>query len=286
MPEPSTAPHLHPQLTLARATTLLGRIRDGVWQDLPGAIGLRATAASTEWSAPSRTGDLPLTAIRLGEARGRRFTSVWYRLDLPEPLPADSWLHWRHGGESTAFIDGSAWAGFDRQHHRHRLPTGAGCVWMAVLHMNDRDALQTCALQQRNDLAWRCQLDLEVLIDRASRALAGLRAPFGSGYEGSFSYRPPLDWLTRADRLVLGWLERAAAAWEQGGLQFLAPVLAEALQALPADAVQLQLVATAQAHLDPVFLWPEHVGRFKTVHTMATAAHLMEDYEDLHFLFS
>ncbi len=282
----SHAPHLFPQLTLTRAKTLLSRVRDIVWQDIPGDILLQATAVSADWCPPAQVSELPLEPTRLGEARGRRFAYVWYRLDLPEPAEADCWLHWQHGGESTAFIEGTAWAGFDRQHHRHRLPAEASCIWMAVMHMNDRDAPQACRLQRRNDLAWRCQLDLEVLIDRATRTLENLRAPFGSGYEGSFSYRPPLDWLARADRVLLGWLERGASAWEQGGLQALAAVLAEALGALPADAVQMQLVATAQAHLDPIFLWPEHVGHFKTVHTMATAARLMEDYEDLHFLFS
>ncbi len=282
---PMHQPTRFPQLVLSRADTFLRRLRETVWAPSADAVAVEATPCAQRLARLVEARRDALRPAQAGEALGRRFGYVWYRLTLP-PQCDGAWLRWRHGGESTAYIDGEPWAGFDRQHDRFPLPENAEEVWIAVMHMSDRDRLREVGLDRRDELAWGAWHDAEVLVDLARGALDGLDAPYGGGHDKSFGYRPSLEFVPRSTRVILDRLDAAAGAFERGGVGLAAGVLREALGELPADALQMPLVATAQAHLDPVHMWPEHVGRFKIVHTMATAAHLMDQYDDLHFLFS
>jgi alpha-mannosidase len=272
-------------LLLSRAETFCRRLRDRVWTPAPDVLVVEASKCTERLVPLAEARHAELLRAKAGDALGRRFGYVWYRVTI-SPRRGGDWLRWRHGGESTAYIDGKPWAGFDRQHDRFRLPDEADEVWIAVMHMTSGDALREVGLDVRDERAWGAWHDAEVLVDLARGAVEGLDAPYGGAYDKSFGYRPSLEFVPRSTRVILDRLDEASSAFERGGVIPSADVLDEALRALPADALQMPLLATAQAHLDPIHMWPEHVGRFKIVHTWATAAHLMDEYEDLHFLFS
>ncbi|MFP4380146.1 MAG: alpha-mannosidase [Candidatus Sumerlaeia bacterium] len=278
-------PTQFPQLILSRSETFLRRLREIVWKRTADELRLEATECFPRLPALEDAKSRELRETHEGEGLGRRFHYVWYRVTLPEKRQGD-WICWRHGGECTAYFDGAPWAGFDWQHFRFRLPDAAKELWIAVMHMNDGDVLKEAGLDQRDDAAWHAWHDLEVLVDLAHGALEGLELPYGGNFAKSFAYRPSLEFVPRSTRLILHHLDKAASAFERGGVAEAGPVLAEAIRALPADTIQMPLVTTAQAHLDPVHMWPEHVGRFKIVHTWSTATLLMDEYEDMHFLFS
>ncbi len=272
------------QITLPRVQTALQRIKTMIWQPdrdlavecLPETsqrLPFAEAAAAADWQ----------TAVP-GATGSGAFSFTWYRLEVP--ANAGGWLHWRHAAESTLYLDAKPYAGFDRQHHRHRLPTDPGLVYVEAMRMAPGQAFQGATLCHRNEEAWTLKHDLEVLLDIAQADTKHLALPFGADFNGAFAYRQAPDYLPRAVRRLLRLLDDAVTAFEKHGLAALEAALERTYAEFAGNPQGLHLVATAQAHLDPIHMWPETVGHFKIAHTFSTAARLMEEYPELTFEFS
>ncbi len=272
------------QLTLPRVETALQRIKATIWQAEENLTVECLPEAKTRLSlddAVTRTDWQPATP---GSGGNDAFAFTWYRFDVP-PEGAN-WLQWQHAAESTIYINGKPYAGFDGQHHYHRIPGNAGTIHVEVMRMSPGQSFQGATLCHRNDKAWAVKHDLEVLFDIAQLDTRHLTLPFGDDYTKAFSYRQAPDYLPRATRRLLRLLDDAATTFEKHGLDALAEALQRAYVEFAGNPQGLQLIATAQAHLDPVHMWPETVGDFKIAHTFSTATRLMDEYPELTFQFS
>jgi len=95
-----------------------------------------------------------------------------------------------------------------------------------------------------------------------------------------------MDRISPRFRKLLHRLDRAIDELDNHGLGVFCEQLQTIYADFPADPTSLECVLTGHAHIDLVWLWPERVGDFKAVHTLATATRLMELYPELRFGYS
>lgn len=289
------------QLTPPRIAEALRRIEALIWQPLPG----RCIVTQTESSREHRT---------FAQIRGAKFTPVpderffwgpkyaqrWFHVALP-PAEGDAtrYLVWEDQAEATAYLDGVPHYGLDIAHRYCPLPAVARelhieavCIRTGVWLDGSSPALSDGGsdfrpprLFQRNDLAWSVFHDLRVLLDVILSELHDTQ-PQAKAVTDPVRFSPAL---LRASPLVRRWcdrLERALDVFDRDGLAAFGNAVRKIYGDFPAERDAVRAVLTGHAHIDLVWLWPERVGEFKTVHTWATATRMLETYPEMRFGFS
>ena len=231
-------------------------------------------------------------------APGGAWQQRWFRLDIDAPAPSETgrrFLHWDCNGETTVYLDGTAYAGLDIAHTYIRLPDHACTFWLdcgtyqtGVWHPGRaiaRDGL--CFLDAhtavRDELAWKVFWDLDILGQWMEHLLR--RDGLGKIFEPG-SPTPEIAAVDPVLRRALRMLDEAHEAWELGGMAALEKAAASIYAEFPAEPWQMQATFAGHSHLDLVWLWPEEVGERKTVHTMATALRLLEEYPEYRFMWT
>lgn len=286
------------QLVPARVSAAIERVRTSVWRESATVSEISATAAQALHQPLGKVRKADLKPVRtLPHYYGKLWDQRWFFLKLPAGK-GKRYLRWDDDAEATLFVDGRAHYGFDVAHRRAPLPEGTREVWIesvvsqtAIWHPEATgfdprgSCLRGAAILQRDDPAWHVLHDLLVLDDLMR---AELRAAF-PGHESEFfatGTRPALGVVPPLLRRLLRHLDDALNALDAGGLAAAGASLAEALADLPGYGAPPAAILTGHAHIDLVWLWPEHVGEFKAVHTFATANRLMDDYPEFQFAYS
>ncbi len=277
------------QLVPGRVAEALGRLRGRVWSG--------ATPVAVAHSEPSiahltwqQAQSLPLTSVGDSFCWGQLWDQMWFRLELPGGA-GGRYLHWHDQGESTLYVDGVPYYGFDGPHQYCRLPAGCRTVWIESMCSDPGlVAGQGCrchgaVLLDRDDAAWQANCDLQLLYDLLAEEHKALFPP-GSIYGGGFGYIPPVERSSVLFRRMLRRLDEAISAFDRDGL----PALQQALDGIFAefrtDPLALRCVLTGHAHIDLVWLWPEKAGTFKCTHTFASMTRLMDLYPEFRFNFT
>ncbi len=99
-------------------------------------------------------------------------------------------------------------------------------------------------------------------------------------------YQAPLENVSVLYRRLLRGLDDAVNALDRNGISAMREVLARTYSVLEGRPDLIRSVLTGHAHIDLVWLWPEHVGEYKAVHTFATANRTMERYPEFRFAYS
>jgi alpha-mannosidase len=291
------------QLIPARVAESLRRVEKQLWLPLSdNAIEVEQTQS---FQAHLRSEEIPVDGFsKIGNDAfhwGPKYAQRWFRLKVPvDRGGAIRYLVWRDQAEATLYSEGTPYSGLDLAHTHCPLPAGksdflieAVCIrtgiWLdgGALPLADQGSLYNVPLLvTRNDLAWSVYHDLRVLLDVLEAEFAeyqpGARKAFTDPIRHS-----PAAW--RASPQFRRWclqLDKAVDALDQFGLGAFGVELAELYATFPARAGELRAVLTGHAHIDLVWLWPEAVGEFKTVHTWATQIRLLEKYPEFRFGFS
>ncbi|MDR2675524.1 MAG: hypothetical protein LBC18_11875, partial [Opitutaceae bacterium] len=143
-------------------------------------------------------------------------------------------------------------------------------------------------LWTRDDLAWDAWNDLRVLLDVLEAEHRDFQPPASvgpppKGFADLVRFTPPVF---RASPLFRRWcrlLDRAVDVLDRDGLPAFSAELKKIYRDFPAEPGALRAVLTGHAHIDLVWLWPERVGEFKTVHTWATQTRLLREYPEFRF---
>lgn len=291
-------PALH--LTPLRTQRGVLRLQDLIWSD-PQPLGVEATAAHPRPISLDAAKKLPRRAVRPGTAWGRLYDQRWCRILLPA-APRDSraarWLHWDEQGESTLYVDGGPYFGFDVAHRHCELPADARELWLeclcvqaAIWHPDaqglsaDGNLFRGAQLLTRHDEAWAAYHDLNCLYEW----MLDLRAKEHPGVArelNSMSAQAPLADVSPLYRRLLRGVDRALDAFETGHLAALRRGLARVYRELRDPAPLASAALTGHSHLDLVWLWPEHIGEGKAVHTFANVNRLMAQYPEFRFAYS
>lgn len=286
------------QLVPARVRGALERIDAGIWHD-PRPVRIERTAVTPRpipWIAARRS---PRRAGAPPFHWGRLFHSTWFRLTWnPERGGPRRWLRWRDQGEATLYVGGKAHYGFDVAHPYAPLPRGVSEVWIdaiccqsAIWHpaasgLDPRgsrcDGAERVA---RDEAAWAAYHDLLVLHEVALHGLARID-PEGAAAVDRPGRRPPLTAAPAALRRLLRQLDDALDAYDCHGLAALRAALGAIYRDRRTSPGELRATMIGHAHIDLVWLWPEHVGESKAVHTFATVDRLMEAYPEFRFTYS
>lgn len=228
---------------------------------------------------------------------GKLFDQSWFRIVLPKTDTSKYYLGWKDQGESTAYIDGVPFYGFDVAHHYCRLPSKVTEIWMEVMccetgmwpmrgkAMSERGChFKEAALHVRNDEAWEVYHDLKVLFDLLGYE-HGMNFPAGSPFPGAIGYIPPVEKVSVLYRQLCRRLDEAIDIFDHEGLpglkHSLKKIYKEFNQALP-----VRCILTGHAHIDLVWMWPEKAGESKAMHTFATMNRLMDLYPEFRFGYS
>nr|MBA3847176.1 alpha-mannosidase [Planctomycetota bacterium] len=290
-----------PQLVPDRVQKLKARVDGGLWSQRVD-LDVRGTPLLDAFTPIGRASRLKYAPVARGSYFGtseQTWKHRWCRVRIPSPARRGQvrWLHWQCVGETTAFIDGQPWAGYDCGHRAWPLPSGAREVWLDVgaystgiwgpgyeapgAHGVRFDGAHVAV---RDDAAWELSCDLDVWIQVMNLCLRD------DGWKPDGLVRPPLDRCSPLVRVLLQGLGDAVDAYDRAAHTPAAAVVVcrQALQKLkarvPAESWQPAAAVLAQSHLDLVWLWPESVTRRKAVHTAASMHRLLERYDD--FIFS
>lgn len=286
------------QLVPGRVQQLMGRVQGQIWQDQV-SVPIYRTPASEQHLTLAQARELPLEKIDGPQRWGKMFDQLWVKIELPSG-DRPKYLQWREQGESTLFLDGVPYYGFDPAHQQCELPEGDHELWMEVMccetgiwvpggaarSINSEGCnLAGAQLLSRNDAAWRAALDLRLLFELLAEEHRALY-PQGGIYGGGFGYIEPVAKVSVLFRRMLRRLDEAVTAYDNGGLPALQAELDAIFTEFPADSLALDCVLTGHAHIDLVWLWPEKAGDFKAVHTFASMARLMDLYPEFRFNYT
>jgi alpha-mannosidase len=236
--------------------------------------------------------------IKLPMHWGRMFEYTWFKVSDLAPDAHRRWLRWQDQAEATLYVSGLPHYGFDVAHRMAPIPSGCSEAWVqsvccqsAIWHPaatgldSQGSRFAAAEVVRRNEAAWSAYHALSVLYDLALEELKGV-----DGLAAAAVNRPGArDGLGSAPhrlrRLLLA-LDQAADAYDVGGLPALSKKLASIYAAFPADGDALRARLLGHAHIDLVWLWPEHVGEAKAIHTFATMNRLLEAYPEMRFSYS
>lgn len=288
------------QLTPLRVQRGVTRLKELIWHDAQ-PLRVEATAAHPRPLPLAAAKKLPRHAVPVGgDAWGRLYDQRWCRLALPAASTARGprYLHWDEQGEATLFVDGVPFYGFDVAHRYCALPASAREVWLeclcvqaAIWHPDARglgeqgNVFRGATLLRRDDAAWGAYHDLNCLYDW----LLELRAREHPGIPRELNaqtLQPALTDVAPLYRRLLRGLDRALDAFDTAGLPALRRALAEVYRELRDARPLARAAITGHSHLDLVWLWPEHIGEGKAVHTFANANRLMALYPEFRFAYS
>ncbi len=294
-------PKLNPltELIPGRILSIRAALRKELWENRRELEAIRSAAQDPPGSLAQAAG-LEFKPIRSGEFFGPPngdWQQVWFRVEIPAPLAGETgrrYFFWDCHGETTVYLDGRPWAGLDVAHLYCRLPDRACALWL------DTGTYQTCMWQHdaknidefglrfsgawtacRHGLNWETYWDLHLLTDWLISLLARNNL---SHMLRSWGPYPAPRTLHPVARKLLPMLDEACQAWESGGAASLAPVLKRIYAAFPAEAWQPRIDLVGHSHLDLVWMWPEAEGERKTIHTLATALRLLDEYPRYRFM--
>lgn len=231
---------------------------------------------------------------------GPKYAQRWFHVTLPAAEnDAVRYLVWEDQAEATAYIGGVPYSGLDIAHRHCPLPAGiqelhieSVCIRTGVWLDGSSPALSDAGsdyraprLVRRDDLAWSAYHDLRVLLDVIECEMQACQ-PGTKALTDPVRFTPTY---LRATPLVRRWCVRIEHALDVLDREGLAPFSAE-LKKIYADSPAVEdtvkTILTGHAHIDLVWLWPERVGEFKTVHTWSTVVRLLEAYPEMKFGFS
>lgn len=287
-----------PQLVPNRITKLRQQLSGMLWQNHED-VAVYGGPVNPEFLPLAEGMNQPMRPVSPGEVFGEpngAWQQRWFRLDIPAEKAASArYLHWDCNGETTAYLNGKPYAGLDVAHTFIPLPPGESTLWL------DCGTYQTCVWHPgraidafglrfdssktavRNEIAWEVYWDLEVLAQWMEHLLRQDNLADAIKQWGPYPEVGPANPVLRQ---LLRRLDAAHEAWEAKGLQELGSHLKEIFAAFPAENWQMSATLAGHSHLDLVWLWPEAVGERKTVHTMATALRLLEQYPEYRFLWT
>lgn len=288
------------QLVPSRVGPAMDRLAKLIWEPVGDIRQIECTEPSPRHTAWAGAKKLSRSSIsQFPYVRGKLWDQQWVRILLPEQSGGRRvFLEWKDQSESTLYINGLPYYGFDVAHQRAPLPAGVQELWIesvvsqtGIWHPRstglspDGSVFSGAALVYRNESAWRVHCDLGVLNGLMREEL---KAAF-PGREEEFApvgTKPMLGQIPPLLRRLLFWLERVLNTLETAGPEAASQEINAAFADLPGANHPPAAVLTGHAHIDLVWLWPEHVGEFKAVHTFATANRLMEEYPEFHFGYS
>ncbi len=288
---------LNPLLSLTplRVQRGVARLAEMIWHDAR-PLRVEATAPREQHLSLHAAKQLPRRRVRPGSAWGRLFDQRWCRIALP-PGPR-RWLRWDEQGETTLFLDGVPFYGFDVAHRTCELPAGAHEAWLECLCVQSAlwhpDALglspegnhfRGAHLLRRDDEAWAAYHDLNCLSDY----LIELRTREHPGVVRELNgqtVQPALTDVSPLYRRLLRGLDAALDRFDAGGIAPLRRALAGVYREMRETAPHSRAALTGHSHLDLVWLWPEQTGEGKAVHTFANVNRLMELYPEFRFAYS
>lgn len=284
-----------------RIAEALRRVEAAIWQPLAHPCVVRQTASFSEHRTFAQVADADFALVP--DERffwGPKYAQRWFRVSLPpESGSAVRYLAWEDQAEATAYVNGVPYSGLDLAHRYCPLPAGttelhieAVCIRTGIWLDGSTPALDQAGsayrpprLFTRNDLAWSVYHDLRVLLDVIECEMRD-HQPGTKALTDPVRFTPAF---LRTTPLVRRWcarLERAIDRFDRDGLPTFAGELRQIYADFPAAADAAHAVLTGHAHIDLVWLWPERVGEFKTVHTWSTVVRLLGAYPELRFGFS
>ncbi len=293
---PTYNPLLH--LVPNRITKLRQQLAVRLWRDFE-PVPVFGGPVNVEFLSLDEGTRQSMREVPAGELFGQptgAWQQRWFRLDVPvAKTPATRYLHWDCNGETTVYLDGKPYAGLDVAHTIIPVPTQACTLWL------DCGTYQTCVwhpgrgidtyglrfdsarLGTRDEQAWAVYWDLEVLAQWMEHLL---RQDNLADTIKAWGPYPEIGTVNPILRHLLRLLNEAHEAWELRGLAELGQHLKAIFAAYPAESWQMTATLIGHSHLDLVWLWPEAVGERKTVHTIATALRLLEQYPEYRFLWT
>lgn len=290
------------QLTPPRIAEAVRRVEGLIWEPLTDKCTVTQTESFRDHRTFAEIKNATFTPVP--DERffwGPKYAQRWFHVTLPPAAKGETrYLMWEDQGEATAYLDGVPYYGLDIAHRHCPLPASikelhieAVCirtgVWLdgtsPVLSDQGSD-YKAPRLVRRNDLAWSVFHDLRVLLDIIECDLKDTQPNGAKAVTDPVRYSPQL---LRASPFVRRWcdrLERALDILDRTGLAAFAAELKRIYADSPAEPGAVQAILTGHAHIDLVWLWPERVGEFKTIHTWSTVTRLFETYPELRFGFS
>ncbi|MHC4884103.1 MAG: alpha-mannosidase [Planctomycetota bacterium] len=293
------------QLVYQRVKSLTHRIQGMLWEsqsDLKVLIGpthqeaVKLSAAKRDRYSVIEKGKIfaPATQGPHGEFPwGQR----WFKIKVPKATPAEKgrrYLEWVAHGETNVYMDGKPWAGLDCCHPTCPLPDKATTLWLdcglwqtgiwGPVAPPDHHGFrfESAKLSVRNLEAWEIYHDVAVLFEWLGQQFQeeGITPTEGFGFVKAIETVKPLF------RRMLRRLNEACDAYDSKGLTAFGRAIKRIYKDFPAEALSMTASYVGHAHIDLVWLWPEHATYKKGIHTFATQLRLMEKYPEMTFTMS
>lgn len=283
------------QLTPLRTQRGVQRLAEMIWHDAR-PVRVEATATRPDHINLAAARKLPRRAVQPGTAWGRLYDQRWCRLTLP--AGGSRWLRWDEQGESTLFVNGVPFYGFDVAHRTCELPPGTReawveslCVQAAVWHPDAKgltpegNLFRDAQLLRRDDEAWHAYHDLnclyEWMLELRQREHPGVAKELNA-----MTQQVPLTDVSPLYRRLLRGVDAALDAFDTGGVSALRRGLAAVYREMRDPQPFSRAALTGHSHLDLVWLWTEQIGEGKAVHTFANVNRLMALYPEFRFAYS
>ncbi|MBK1875497.1 alpha-mannosidase [Pelagicoccus mobilis] len=270
-----------------RALTNLKLLKRDLWQTVETASINKLTASGEPRS------------IETPHYWGKIYGEQGFTIDLPN---ADNdgqlWLRWIDQGESTLYIDGKPFFGFDVAHRECLLPKSfssleirAYCIQSAIWHpeatgIDPRGSeLKGAFFIRRSEAHWKLIHDLQILIELIAAA-ARKESPELSNW---FEHKgvPTDDHnVTPFTRQLARALESTCDLLDLKKLDDASALLDQTFENFPSEAWNLDATVNGHSHIDLVWMWPESIGETKAVHTFTNVDYLMDRYPEFQFGYS
>ncbi|MEM8784039.1 MAG: glycoside hydrolase family 38 C-terminal domain-containing protein [Planctomycetota bacterium] len=302
LPRTAFVQFVPPRLDRARR-----RLAEMIWSVDPTPLRVAQSRPGPEPASVGQAAKLDYRLVRRASTHwGKEFEHCWWTVDVPVPTSRRSaarYLVWDDQGEATIYHEDRPWAGVDPGHTHVVLPPRVSrrggtlrvesicCrtgVWVpgATGGLDPEGSRFNGAfLATRDDDAWHAYHDLDVLLEVAI-LLHRKAYPLTSDWPDGNAFRRPVEGLPPVCRKIVDGLDRAVDALDHAGPAALRRVTRELFAQLPAEPTAVAATLTGHAHLDLVWLWPERVGEFKAVHSLANALDVQRRYPEMVFGYS
>jgi len=281
-----------------RAKRIQIRLEESLWPESLPLEAVTATEPTIEHRTFEEVQSEPRRAIKPGEAWGRLYDQRWFHIEIPSAPKGKAktarYLTWGHQGESTLYVDGVPYYGFDRAHCEVALPASVREVWIEAYCCDtfsqnglssEGSVFSGAAFKYRDDVVWEALQEMRTMFD-LMMALRAKEKPANGNHVPMIGLRPSVTDVHPTYRKVLSIVERACDAYELEGPAALSRVLIAARAQLKNERPFLKGVLTGHGHIDLVWLWPERMGEAKAVHTFANMNRLMSLYPEFRFAYS